>query len=140
MLGIPLRYLLKHPVNAVADLAADPLQIWTTIYDDYVYKREQREPRCRYESDNSWEQRLHEALGVPLPCSATSEFWNLWPEVIGELEAKGIRAGPESFLAWNDGDAGLVRAIWCLVRHLRPKKLSKQGLLTVSPRVLFLRR
>ena len=31
MLGIPLRYLLKHPVIAVADLAADPLQVWTTI-------------------------------------------------------------------------------------------------------------
>lgn len=127
MLGIPLRYLLKHPVIAVADLAADPLEIWTTIYDDYVYRREQRGPRCRYEFDNSWEQRLHEALGVPLPCSATSEFWNLWPDVIGELEAKGIRAGPESFLAWNDGDAGLVRAIWCLIRHLRPKKVVETG-------------
>ncbi len=127
MLGIPLRYVLKHPVIAAADLAADPLEVCTTIYDDYVYKREQRGPRCRYESDNRWEQRLHEALGLPLPCSATSEFWNLWPEVIAELEAKGIQAGPESFLAWNDGDAGLVRAIWCLIRHLRPKKVVETG-------------
>ena len=49
MLGLPLRYLLKHPVSGVADLAADPLEIWSTMYDDYVYMREQREPKfqCR---------------------------------------------------------------------------------------------
>jgi hypothetical protein len=107
MLGIPLRYLLKHPVLAVADLAADPLEIWTTIHDSYVAQREQRRPQYRYESDDNWEQRLHEALGVPWQCNATAEFWNLFPEVINELEAKGIRAGPESFQWWNDGDAGL---------------------------------
>jgi Methyltransferase domain len=127
MLGIPLRYLLKHPVIAVADLAADPLEIWTTIHDAYVAQREQRGPQCRYESDDNWEQRLHEALGVPWPCNATSEFWDIWPEVINELKAKGIRPGPESFQWWNDGDAGLVRAIWCLTRHLRPKKVVETG-------------
>jgi len=127
MLGIPLRYLLKRPVIAVADLAADPLEIWTTIHDAYVAQREQRGPQCRYESDDNWEQRLHEALGVRWPCNATSEFWDLWPEVISELEQKGIRAGPESFQHWNDGDAGLVRALWCLARHLRPKKVIETG-------------
>jgi hypothetical protein len=127
MLGIPLRYLLKHPVTGAADLAADPLEIWTTIVDAYVDRREQRGPRCQYKPDANWEQRLHDALGLPLPCDATSEFCNLWPEVISELEAKGIQAGPESFQWWNDGDAGLVRAIWCLTRHLRPKKVVETG-------------
>jgi hypothetical protein len=127
MFGIPLRYLLKHPVVAVVDLAADPLEIWTTIHDSYVAQREQRRPQCRYESEVNWEQRLHEALGVPWPCNATSEFWDLWPQVINELEAKGIRPGPESFQFWNDGDAGLARTIWCLTRHLRPKKVVETG-------------
>src|SRR5712672_2164822 len=127
MLGIPLRYLLKHPVIAIADLAADPLEIWTTIHDSYVARREQRGPQCRYESDDNWERRLHEALAIPWPCDATAEFWDLWPEVISELEEKGIRAGPESFWVCNDGDAGLVRAIWCLTRHLRPKKVIETG-------------
>ena len=127
MLGIALRYLLKHPITAVADLAADPLQIWTTIQDSYVDQREQRRPQCHYESDDKWEQRLHDSLGVSWPCKVTSEFWDLWPEVIRELEAKGIRAGPESYQGWNDGDAGLVRAIWCLTRHLRPKRVVETG-------------
>ena len=39
MLGIPLRYLLKHPVMGVAELAADPLQTWMTIQDEYVAAR-----------------------------------------------------------------------------------------------------
>jgi hypothetical protein len=51
----------------------------------------------------------------------------LWATVISELEAKGIRAGPESFQWWNDGDAGLVRAIWCLTRHLKPKNVVETG-------------
>jgi hypothetical protein len=127
MFGIPLRYLLKHPVAAVVDLAADPLEIWTTIHDSYVAQREQRRPQYRYESEVNWEQRLHETLGVPWPCNATSEFLDLWPQVIKELEAKGIRPGPESFQFWNDGDAGLARTIWCLARHLRPKKVVETG-------------
>jgi hypothetical protein len=70
---------------------------------------------------------MHELLGVPQPSQATAEFWALWPEVMGELKAKGIRAGPESFKEWNDGDAGFVRAIWCLTRHLRPRNVVETG-------------
>ena len=127
MLGIPLRYLLRHPVTAVVGLAADPLQIWTTVRDVYVAERERSGPQCLYDSDAHWERRLHDFLGVPWPCTMTSEFWDVWPKVIRELEAKGIRAGPMSFQSWNDGDAGLVRAIWCLTRHLKPKTVVETG-------------
>ena len=127
MLGIPVRYFLKHPVDTVTDIAADPLQLWMTVQDEYAAVREGSRPKCQYESDNHWEQRLHEALGVPWPCKQASEFWALWPEINRELEAKGIRPGPESFQWWNDGDAGLVRAIWCLIRHTKPKKVVETG-------------
>jgi hypothetical protein len=127
MLGIPLRYLLKHPVTGLADLAADPIEVWTTMIDSYVAQREQRRPSCPYEADRNWQPQLHDALGVSWPCDEASEFSDLWPKVISELEAKGIRAGPESFQWWNDGDAGLVRAIWCLTRHLRPKNVVETG-------------
>lgn len=127
MLGIPVRQFLKHPVTTVADIAADPLQLWMTIQDEYAAVREGSRPKCRYESEERWEQRLHESLGLPWPCKLASEFWTLWPELIRELEAKGIRPGPESFQWWNDGDAAFVRAIWCLIRHMRPKKVVETG-------------
>src|SRR5262249_45904498 len=48
-------------------------------------------------------------------------------KVIDEMNCKGVRVGPESFKSWNDGDAGLVRAIWCLTRHLRPVNAVETG-------------
>jgi Methyltransferase domain len=127
MLGIPLRYLLKHPVTGLADLVADPVEIWTTIRETYAERSEKPKPQCPYQPDSSWEQQLHEALGNPWPCDDALEFSELWHQVIGEMEAKGIRPGPESFQWWNDGDAGFVRAIWCLTRHLRPKNVVETG-------------
>jgi hypothetical protein len=127
MLGIPLRYLLKNPVSATADLAADPFETLTTIHDAYIAQRERRRPQCPYQHDRDWQKSLHEWLGISWPCDIVSEFWTLWSEVISELEAKDIRAGPESFQWWNDGDAGFVRTVWCLTRHLRPKKIVETG-------------
>jgi hypothetical protein len=72
-----------------------------TIQDGYAAKRERSRPRYQYEFDANWEQRLHESLGVPWPSNATAEFWTVWSRVNGELEAKGIEPGPESFQWWN---------------------------------------
>jgi hypothetical protein len=126
VLGIPLRYLLKHPL-AVSGLAAHPVETWTRVQETYLAIREQRRPECQYESDHDWERRLHDQLGVQWPCPMAAEFQALWPEVIGEMKAKGVRAGPESFGHWNDGDEGLVRAIWCLTRHLKPDHVVETG-------------
>ena len=128
MLGIPLRYVLKHPVQAVKDLAEDPLEIWTTIRETYAAEREQGRAQCPYESDGDWEPRLHGYLGLGWPCKSDAEFWT----VVGRSderadESKGVHAGPESFLSWNDGDAAFVRTIWCLTRLLRPKKIVETG-------------
>src|ERR1041385_1448941 len=104
MLGIPLRYLLKNPLKGTVDLAADPLQVVSSMLDIYIDKRERQGAQCQYEADGTREERLHHSLGLPWPCSLTAEFWEIWPKVISELEAKGIKAGPESFQSWNDGD------------------------------------
>jgi hypothetical protein len=111
----------------MAVLASNPAEVWTRVRETYVAEREQRRPQCQYESDENWEARLHEHLGVSWPCKFTSEFWSLWSEVVCEMESKGIRAGPMSFGSWNDGDAGFVRALWCLAHHLKPKDVVETG-------------
>jgi predicted O-methyltransferase YrrM len=127
MFGTGLRYFLKYPIQTLAAVASDPLEAWTVLQDNHAARREEPIPQDLYEAEDGWQHRLHDLLGVPWPCEANSEFWALWPEVIGELQAKGIRVGPESFKYWNDGDAGLVRAIWCLTRHLRPRNVVETG-------------
>ncbi len=122
-----LLYCLSHPVRAAYTFASDPLEVLTAFQERYVAGRERPVPPDLYQPDCGWECRMHELLGVPQPCPVISEFWALWPEVIEELKAKGIRVGPESFKFWNDGDAGFVRAIWCLTRHLRPSNVVETG-------------
>jgi hypothetical protein len=127
MLGIPVRYFLRHPAHVAAELAASPRQSLANFYDSVVDAAERRGPQCHYTADPHWEPQLHAALGIPFPCAAAAEFWELWPRVMQELEDKGIKPGPESLEQWNDGDAGLVRAIWCLIRHLKPNKIVETG-------------
>jgi hypothetical protein len=127
MFEFAVRYLQRHPLRAAAAIASDPLEAWTAFQERYVQHRERPVPSDLYQVEDNWERRLHDLRGVPWPCPATSEFWGLWPQVVGELESKGILAGPESFKGWNDGDAGLVRAIWCLTRHLRPRNVVETG-------------
>src|SRR5262249_27177983 len=123
-----LQYFVKHPVRAVTAIATEPLESWTTFQDRILARRQRRVPSDLYHAEADWERLLHTLLGEPWPCPATSEFWGLWGEVIHELENKGIRVGPQSFVGgWNDGDAGFIRAIWCMSRHLRPCNVIETG-------------
>jgi predicted O-methyltransferase YrrM len=125
-------------MEAGVDIAADPLELWIKLEEKYADWSAGRQPAYRYESNEDWESQLHLRLGVEWPCNSTSEFWDLWSEVMEALERGGIRAGPGSFRAWNDGDAALTRAIWCLVRHLRPKSVVETGVARgVTSRVIL---
>ncbi len=122
-----LRSILRDPVGVVGALASDPLEAWASLHDRVLAVRERPAPGDLYRAEADWESRLHARLGASWPCSETQEFWTLVPKVVAELEARGMRVGPFSFKGWNDGDPGLVRAIWCLVRHLRPTKVIETG-------------
>src|SRR5271167_3061996 len=118
MFGLPMRYFLSHPLRAAAAIASEPLELWSTLQQYYGAQHERLVPPDLYQAEEGWDRRMHELLGVPWPCVAASEFTILWPEIMAELENKGIRVGPETLYGNNDADAGLARAIWCLVRHL----------------------
>lgn len=121
------RYFFTQPALVAANFVVHPLEAWTRIQDTLADRRERRGPQHLYESDENWERWLHDRLGAPWPCKFASEFHTSWQGVIGELEAKGIRPGPESFKYWNDGDAGLARSIWCLIRHTAPQRVVETG-------------
>ena len=122
-----LTYLTKQPKLALEAIVSDPMEAWIRFQDVYADRRERGGAPCRYEAEGDWEERLHRALGVPWPCEQRSEFGELWSSVIDELIGRGLKVGPESFKYWNDGDPGLVRALWCLIRHLRPERVVETG-------------
>jgi hypothetical protein len=46
---------------------------------------------------------------------------------MGSLEGKGLNLGRGAFAGCGDGEPGMVRAIWCLVHHLRPDRVVETG-------------
>ncbi|HXW71061.1 MAG TPA: class I SAM-dependent methyltransferase [Methylocella sp.] len=110
--------------------AMDPVEAWIRLQSRVAELPERRRPRFQlspYTVTDDWERRLHDILGVPWPCPATVEFWNLWPEVIKPFVIKGVHIGRGAFGGWGDGEPGLARAAWCLVRHLEPANVVETG-------------
>ena len=124
---LDLRPYLRQPILTISAVASDPIESWMRFWEQYVAHREGHTQPELYKAAEDWESRLHGLFELPSPGEVASEFWALWPKVMEELEAKGICAGPESFKGWNDGDAGFVRAIWYLVRHLKPRYVIETG-------------
>ena len=127
MLGLPIRYWAKNPAIAIRDIVTDPAGILSRVADYSDFTREQQRTRCGYTHNNNWEEWLHRQIGQSWPCQCAPEFWALWDGIMNELRSKGIQPGPESYKSWNDGDAGFVRAIWCLVRHGRARNIIETG-------------
>jgi predicted O-methyltransferase YrrM len=117
--------LLRHPILVLKQAARDPLDALAALVDN-VYSRIEPANAIGYIADPDWESALQRRLGM----SSESEgegFWPLWSTVVDTLRAQGMVAGPCSFYGWNDGDAGFVRTIWCLIRRLRPVNVVETG-------------
>jgi len=105
----------------------NPGEAWEKMQDHFAERRDRCRPPCPYQVQLDWELRLHQMLGVRWPCETTSEFWALWPRVLAPFGAKGVQIGRGAFGGWGDGEAGLLRAVWHLVRHLRPDRVVETG-------------
>lgn len=126
MIRSVLRYLARAP-QVARYIATDPSEFWLRFQAKVLERRERNKPPPAYDACSDWEKRLHLRLGVPWPCPAAREFWPLWSEVIASLRAKGLDVGVGCFGGFNDGEPELVRAMWCLTRHLRPARVVETG-------------
>jgi hypothetical protein len=127
MLGSALRYAIHYPKRLANALTTDPVGLLEKLQDRIVQSREYRTPVHFHEVASDWERQLHEWLGGTLPCHIRTEFEALWPNAVESVRASGIDVGPASFAGFNDGDSALVRAIWCIVRYLKPKQVVETG-------------
>jgi Methyltransferase domain len=117
--------LRRHPLLVLNQVASDPLDALAAFQENF-YARIERGNTVDYTADSDWEAALHRRLDIASE-TAVDGFWPLWSRVVEALKAQGLPVGPFSFHAWNDGDAGFVRAIWCLIRHLRPATVVETG-------------
>lgn len=129
---------LRRWERVTREFAADPGEFMINLPDRVIESREAHAPAtdggrfmpwppCPYRVDLDWEERLHHALGVPWPCSVTGDFWDLWPQIVQPMAEAGIQLGRGAFAGWGDGDPGFARAVWCVVRHLRPRSVVETG-------------
>lgn len=84
-------------------------------------------PHCDYAVEPQWETILHQTMGAPHPCPAWEQLPAIWRDVEAKLHAKGIALGPASYSGHNDGDMAFIRAIWCLIQHMRADKVVETG-------------
>jgi hypothetical protein len=117
--------LRRHPLLVLNQAARDPLDTLAALQDNFYSRIESPNP-IGYVAALDWEDALHRRLGMSSE-AVVEGFWPLWSTVVETLRTQGMAVGPFSFYEWNDGDAGFVRAIWCLIRHLRPINVVETG-------------
>lgn len=116
--------------RAALRLGSDPSEVLEKINERVAGRRERftrRGQEPQYVSNAGWEERLHRLLGAEWPCPAAHEFSQLWDEVAETMRSQGLRLGRQSYGGDDDADPGLSRALWCLVRHLRPENIVETG-------------
>jgi predicted O-methyltransferase YrrM len=104
-----------------------PGEVCTRLWGKFRERSEHTAPRCDYDVRSDWESVLHQAIGVPFPCALPNDLEEIWSSIREKLHARGIDLGPASYSGYNDGDLAFIRAIWCLVRHLRAGKVVETG-------------
>jgi len=83
-------------------------------------------------SDRDWDRHVHEALGHQWPCDQLAGFRSIWQELSQSVE------GVTPLGTGHDADAALVRALWCLVRHLQPARVVETGVARgISTRIIL---
>jgi predicted O-methyltransferase YrrM len=117
--------LRRHPLKVFSQVAQDPLDAFFAFQGQFL-SRFEGQYTSEYDVDQNWESEIATLLAIPEAYAGT-EFPPLWRDVVESLRARGVKVGPLSFHAWNDGDTGFVRAIWTLIRHLRPNIVIETG-------------
>jgi hypothetical protein len=113
--------------RAAIATTTDGADVWNRSIDKIAERREWKRPKCDYVSVPNWDEQLHGLFNAPFPCEICAELNDVWTGINVTLVTAGIPIGPQSFGPWNDGDSGLVRAAWCLTRHLHPQRVVETG-------------
>jgi hypothetical protein len=122
-----LWHRLRYVARAAAAVTRSPREGGGRIRERIAERSERRLGPFVYEAEPEWEARLHTLLGVEWPCRARAEFDPLWRDVLRLLREQNLVVGRGAYGGWDDADPAFARAVWCLARHLRPRKVVETG-------------
>src|SRR3954462_9212137 len=105
----------------------DPREGLLRVPDVLADQRERRRRPYAYDVDPHWHRSLHSVLGLAWPCRVEADFRSVWSTLVEEMRARGLVVGRATFGGWDDADAALALAAYCLARHLRAEKVVETG-------------
>jgi Methyltransferase domain len=118
---------LAYAGRASRAIARDPFEGLERTIERVAEWRENTGRHWAYRPSEDWEARLHRRLGAPWPCPEATAFEEVWRDIRDGLRARGLALGRGAYGGWDDANAGLARAAWCLARHRRPEFVVETG-------------
>lgn len=116
-----LRLAARRPVEALDRLAGQ--------IDIRRVASERRDAAGAFTADVDWSGRLHLTLGCGA-CREEEEFQSIWDDL--DVSAGGL------VVDGHDSDRAIGRAVWCVIRHSRAKRVVETGVARgVSSRIIL---
>jgi Methyltransferase domain len=118
---------LAYAARASKAFTVQPYEALERMREKAAERRDERGGPYPYAVTKSSEERLHQIIEADWPCHDVDAFEHVWAATINDLQARQLEIGRGAFGGWDDGDPQLVRLAWCLVAHLRPKRILETG-------------
>jgi hypothetical protein len=122
-----VRRRLNRLARAAAVVVRDPVEGIERIREKIEDEGARWTKSSSLPPDPDWQASLHAMLGVQGSCDELDGFNLVWQAMLSALRSGGLTVGRGSFSGWDDGDAGLARAAWCITRHHRPSVVVETG-------------
>ena len=122
-----IRRRLDRLARAASVVARDPIEGVERVREKIADEGARWTKASSLPPDRDWQASLHALMAVPWTCQEVGAFDPLWQDVLSALSNQGLSVGRGSFSGWDDGDAGLARAAWCVARHTRPAVVVETG-------------
>jgi hypothetical protein len=126
-MGVLRGHSLPYFVRVAAALSRSPAEAVERMRERVAERTERRAGPSVYEVEPEWEAKLHALLGVEWPCAARAEYDPLWRDIRRLLIEQNLTVGRGAYGGWDDADPAFSRAVWCVARHLRPRKVVETG-------------
>ncbi len=128
-IGIRRRALdrASYAAHAAGAIVRHPAEGLERVRERLSSRRARNQPPPAYASESDWHRALHDRLGLPWPCDVGTEFGALWSTVSESMAARRRPLGKGTFGGWDDGDPAFTQAVFCLARHLAPRRAVETG-------------